>query len=101
MPKAAKGATDADVISTVTVQPQDLTAIEGIGPKIEEVLQAGGINTYAKLAAISPERLRQILSDAGIGADPASWPEQATLAAAGEWDDLKSFQDQLKGGQAK
>ena len=32
-------------------------------------------------------------------ADPATWPEQARYAAAGDWDGLKQFQATLKGGR--
>ena len=31
--------------------------------------------------------------------DPSTWPEQASLAAAGEWDALQALQDELKGGR--
>jgi len=78
----------------------DLAIVEGIGPKIASLFQAAGINTFAQLAATDVERLRQILREAGIRiADPTTWPEQARLAAAGEWDKLKALQDELKGGR--
>jgi hypothetical protein len=31
--------------------------------------------------------------------DPATWPEQAKLAAEGNWEELKKRQDELKGGR--
>lgn len=31
--------------------------------------------------------------------DPTSWPMQAELAANGEWDKLKEWQDNAKGGK--
>ncbi|MCL4870390.1 MAG: DUF4332 domain-containing protein [Anaerolineae bacterium] len=80
----------------------DLTRIEGIGPKISELLQAAGIGTFAGLAAASPDQLKEILEAAGPQfrlADPISWPEQAGLAAAGDWDRLQTLQDTLKGGR--
>ncbi|MEA3336370.1 MAG: DUF4332 domain-containing protein [Chloroflexota bacterium] len=77
----------------------DLTQIEGVGPKIAEVLRAAGINSYAELAATSPEELHKILADAGISAKPDTWPSQAQLAAAGRWKDLEAIQAQLKGGR--
>lgn len=79
--------------------PQDLTKIEGVGPKIAEALKAAGITTYAQLQATSPEDLRKILADAGISADPETWPEQARLAAAGKWAELQAWQDKLAGGR--
>ena len=78
----------------------DLKRIAGIGPKIAGVLQTAGIDTYDQLAATDVERLEQILSEAGIRlADPGTWPEQAGLAAAGDWDALARLQSQLKGGR--
>lgn len=80
--------------------PDDLKRIEGIGPRISDLLQAAGITTFAQLAATDVSRLDQIVREAGITlADPVTWPEQASLAAAGEWDALEALQDELKGGR--
>lgn len=60
--------------------PDDLTGIGGVGPKVADVLVSAGITTYAQLAATSEEQLREILTAAGPryrAMDPASWPEQA------------------------
>jgi predicted flap endonuclease-1-like 5' DNA nuclease len=82
-------------------KPDDLKLIEGIGPKIAGILAAAGIDTFAQLAAADGSRLKEIIAQAGLTAlaDPASWPEQAALAAAGKLDELKVLQDQLKGGR--
>lgn len=82
-------------------EPDDLTRIEGIGPKLSGVLQAAGISTFAGLAETEVGRLRQVLDEAGIAriSDPATWPEQAKLAAAGDWEALETLQDRLKGGR--
>jgi large subunit ribosomal protein L30 len=78
----------------------DLTMIEGIGPKIAGVLREAGIGTFAQLAATDVARLTEILQDANLRlAAPESWPEQAGLAAADDWDALKELQDRLKGGR--
>jgi predicted flap endonuclease-1-like 5' DNA nuclease len=82
--------------------PDDLTKIEGIGPKIAALLQAAGITTHARLATVDVERLRTILRGGGrrfVLADPETWPLQASLAAAGRWDVLKALQDELVGGR--
>lgn len=80
----------------------DLKIIEGIGPKIAEVLKAAGIVSFADLAASTPEKVKEIL-DATEGnfnaADTSSWPEQAQLAADGKMDELKVLQDKLIGGR--
>lgn len=79
----------------------DLTKVEGIGPKIAELLNAAGIHSYAKLSKTSAAQISSILSAAGASFarhNPGTWPEQARLAAAGEWDKLKAWQDELDGG---
>ncbi|MFZ1800029.1 MAG: helix-hairpin-helix domain-containing protein [Chitinophagaceae bacterium] len=80
----------------------DLKKIEGIGPKVAEALQGAGIDSFEKMAASTPEGLKEIL-DAAEGQfnaqDPTSWPEQAGLAAKGNWDELKTLQDQLIAGR--
>jgi large subunit ribosomal protein L15 len=78
----------------------DLKRIEGIGPKIASTLQDAGITTYKHLARAKVERLKEILSEAGIPiADPTTWPEQAALAAAEDWAGLEGLQGTLKGGR--
>jgi predicted flap endonuclease-1-like 5' DNA nuclease len=79
----------------------DLTRIEGIGPRISGLLRAAGITTFAHLASTDVRRLQRIIAEAGLTAlaDPATWPEQATLAATGQWDVLEALQGELKGGR--
>lgn len=80
--------------------PDDLVVIEGIGPKISSVLQANGIMTFAQLAATQVGTLQEILQKEGLRlADPTTWPEQARLAAAGDWDGLNALTAKLKGGR--
>ncbi len=81
-------------------KPDDLKRIEGIGPKISKVLAEAGIATFAELAKTPVARLEQILDEASIRiANPGTWPEQASLAAAGKWTELEKLQDSLKGGR--
>jgi predicted flap endonuclease-1-like 5' DNA nuclease len=82
--------------------PDDLKRIEGIGPKISSLLQAAGVLTFAQLAETDVSRLKEILDEAGLGAlaDPSTWPQQARLAAVGQWGTLQALQDELKGGRA-
>lgn len=80
----------------------DLRKIEGIGPKIASLLAEAGIDTFAKLAATDPDKIREILAAAGNRYkvhDPATWPEQAALAAEGKWEELAALQGELKGGR--
>ena len=91
-----------DTAETAPPEPEKLGEIEGVGPGATRVLRAAGIVTYAQLAARTPDELRAILAAAGRGyrlADPTTWPEQAALAAAGDWQALEALQDTLKGGK--
>jgi predicted flap endonuclease-1-like 5' DNA nuclease len=81
--------------------PEDLKIVEGIGPKIEELLKAEGINNWDDLSNTLVSRLYQILGSGGHNfrlARPFTWPRQAGLAADGRWDELKAYQDFLDKG---
>lgn len=83
-------------------KPTDLKVVEGIGPKIEGLLKAAGINSWSELAGSPVSKIQEILSAAGDRyrlADPKTWPKQAELAAAGKWTELKEYQDFLNGGK--
>lgn len=87
---------------TAEIVADDLKKIEGIGPKISELLQNGGIKTFAQLADAKVEKLKEILEAAGSRYkmhDPTTWPQQSALAATGKWDELKVLQDELQGGK--
>ena len=80
----------------------DFKKIEGIGPKIKELLNTSGIVSFTDLAGADVEKLKEILAEAGARYkmhDPTTWPEQATIAAEGDWDKLKALQDKLDGGR--
>ena len=82
------------------VEADDLTIIEGIGPKVASVLNDAGISTFEALSNARVEDLQQILDDAGLQMmDADTWPQQAKLAADGDWDGLKKLQDKLSGGR--
>ena len=80
----------------------DLTKIEGVGPKAAEVLHEAGITSFAKLAESKAEDIKEIFekSEGHFNAqDPTSWPEQAQLAVDEKWDELKELQDKLIAGR--
>jgi predicted flap endonuclease-1-like 5' DNA nuclease len=82
----------------------DLEIVEGIGPKIAELLKQNGIRKFSELAATDAPRLQAILHAAGPHfqmANPETWPEQAELAMRNRWRALKSLQDVLNAGVRK
>jgi ribosomal small subunit protein bTHX len=81
-----------------------LTKIEGIGPKVMEVLGESGIASFADLAKTESAKIAEILVAANSRYkmfDPTTWPEQAKMAADGKWDELKVWQDAHDGGKKK
>ena len=85
-------------------QKDDLTKVEGIGPKAAEALARAGVDTFEKLSKKSIEEIHTILVEASktlAHLDPQTWAQQARLAADGKWDELKKWQDELNGGIVK
>lgn len=109
--KQAKFAADGDwngleayqsiLIGGIEPNNDDLTKIEGIGPKIATALNNAGIFTYAHLANATEDQLHTAIEKAGMRLAPSipTWAKQAQLAADGKWDDLKDYQDKLVGGR--
>ena len=78
----------------------NFTIITGIGPKVAAILKNSKINTFAQLSNLNVERINETLEKANPNllrlVDPAAWPEQAKLAADGDWEDLKTLQEKLR-----
>jgi len=92
------GLDSGPVTDEFVVPKDDLTLIEGIGPKVNKLLNKADIFTFEQLAATNIEKLQVILASSGIFlTDPSTWPEQAQLAAAGRWTELQALQEELKG----
>ena len=93
-------------VAPVAVAPprvagDDLTIIEGIGPKIAELLRRNGIDTFAALSRSDFAALSAILTKAGPRfalANPGTWPAQAEYCVRGDWTGLKRYQDELYAG---
>ena len=80
----------------------DLTIVEGIGPKIAGLCNDAGITTFAQLADTPTAKLAEILHAAGpryAMHKPDTWPQQAALARDGKMDELKTLQDELNAGK--
>ena len=103
--KVAKPVAKKVVAKKATKAKADnLTKIEGIGPKIASLLIADGIVTFADLSTAKLTQLETILKNAGPRFKmhkPTTWAEQAKLAAKGNWAELKKLQDVLDGGKRK
>jgi len=86
----------------IKLQLDDLKVVEGIGPAIERLLQAGGIKTWRQLSTTPTTRLQEILDAAGNRFqvhNPGTWPRQAGLLADAKWAEFKTLTDELKGGR--
>jgi len=78
----------------------DLTSLEGIGPKVSKVLNTTGIHSFADLAKAKADDVQKVLDAAGLQMmNPEGWIEQAKLAAKGDTKALMKLQDELKGGR--
>lgn len=82
----------------------DLTQIAGIGVKISSVLKSAGIDTFEKLATTEIDGIRGILEAENPSllrlTDPSTWPEQARIAADGDWEALSNLQTTIKAARA-
>lgn len=83
---------------SVDEHQDDLKKIEGIGPKTAEILVQSGITNFEILSRKSSSEIKEILRAAKGRGVPDTWPEQARLAAAGDWQSLAELQIKLKGG---
>ncbi|MCP9235984.1 hypothetical protein [Lewinella sp. JB7] len=73
----------------------NLRIIRGIDEEVEELLREAGYRDWAELAAADADDLRAVLARRGgefAAIDPATWPRQARLAVAGDWDSLRNLQ---------
>ena len=78
----------------------DLTVLEGIGPKVAKVLNGIGIASFADLAGADAAKVQEALDAASMQMmNPEGWIDQAKLAAKGDMEELAKLQDELKGGR--
>ncbi len=99
--KPAKKEAPKKAAKAKTSKGDNLTKIEGIGPKAAEALTKAGVATFAELSKAKPAKIKEILAEASsrmAHLDPTSWPKQAKMAADDKWDKLKEWQDKVKGG---
>ena len=78
----------------------DLSTLDGIGPKVSAILRLAGITSFSRLATTDIDKIRETLEAENPNllrlTDPSTWPEQARMAAEGDWEALKALQNDLK-----
>ena len=93
---------EARAVLGMRVKLDDLTIVEGIGPKIEKLCRAEGITTWYGLSQANMATLEDMLDKAGPRFqlhDPGTWPRQADLLARGKWEEFQELTDHLAGGR--
>ncbi|MEM9141585.1 MAG: 30S ribosomal protein S2 [Bacteroidota bacterium] len=101
IPETKEEAPAPETEAPAATEADDLTKIEGVGPKAAEALANAGVSSYAALAETEAEKVKEILTEASsrmAHLDPTSWAKQAKMAAEGQWEELKEWQDKVKGG---
>lgn len=84
------------------IKQDDLTVIEGIGPKIQGLFINFQIHTWKELSEASVEKCQEVLDSGGDRYkihDPASWPMQARMAYEGRWKELARWQKEHNHGK--
>jgi predicted flap endonuclease-1-like 5' DNA nuclease len=84
------------------IRLDDLSVVEGIGPKISELCRGIGIETWRQLANTDVPTLQSMLDAAGSRFQvhkPGTWPTQAGLLADGRWEEFKQTVEELEGGR--
>jgi len=91
--RPATAAATGAAATAVAAAPDDLTQIHGIGPRIQSILNEGGISTYAELEHANTGDLRSIIAVGGALPPSSldSWPAQASYASRGDWSGLASY----------
>ena len=100
--KYFKNKKKTEIILNKKIIKDDLRLIEGVGPKIQSLLERKNINDFKTLSNTKVSKLEEILKEAGdryAFHNPITWPEQALLAKEGKWGELEEFQNFLKGGK--
>lgn len=92
----------SNAISNTNNKKDDLKKVEGIGPKIESLLNDANILTFKDLTTNDRNTLKSLLDEAGPQYrmhEPETWPIQADFAHKNEWDKLKEYQNHLTAGR--
>lgn len=102
MPLIAFDAAAAKAVYGKKIKQDDLTVVEGIGPKISGLFNNFDVKTWKDLSECSLDKCQEVLDSGGERYkihNPGTWPRQAKLAYEGKWEELKKWQDSLDGGK--
>jgi predicted flap endonuclease-1-like 5' DNA nuclease len=83
---------------------EDLKFIQGLGAKIESLLNAQGVKSFSDLAKASQTSVKGVLEQAGPrfkNQDPKPLIDQAKLVKDEKWTDLEKLQAELMKGKKK
>jgi hypothetical protein len=96
MPEVVK----KEVIIVKRTPLNDLTIVEGIGPRISQILYDHDVKNFKALIATPVENLKTWLKENKMQfVDPTSWAEQAGLADTGKMTELEALKKELKNGK--
>jgi predicted flap endonuclease-1-like 5' DNA nuclease len=87
-------------LADATAGPDDLTLIEGIGPKMDQALRAAGITRWVQVRDADEARLHDAVSKAGMTLAPSipTWSKQAAFLVSGDQVGFKKYTDYLVAG---
>jgi hypothetical protein len=77
-----EGVAEGDPVAQAEPAPDDLTKINGIGPAFARRLAEAGINSYADLAGLTAEEVRERTQLKEWQGDPEDWIDQARALSA-------------------
>ncbi|TYA74332.1 hypothetical protein [Seonamhaeicola marinus] len=101
-PLIAFDAAAAKAVFGKKIKENDLTIVEGIGPKIQGLFHNHDVKTWKALSECSVDKCQEVLNSGGDRFKmhkPGTWPKQALLAYEGKWQELLDWQDELDGGK--
>ena len=92
--------TAADEVGlTAEITTEDLTKVYGLGDQMAEQLAEAGVSTYAALADLDLERLREIVQTDGTdqrSVNEETWAQQARYLADGDFAALDDYVESLR-----
>jgi predicted flap endonuclease-1-like 5' DNA nuclease len=78
----------------------DLSILDGVGPKYADALRTAGVTTFTQLSQMTPEAIGETLAKANepliAGHTADTWPRQAKLASDKDWSALRRYIDSKK-----